>query len=99
MLFAGDGGFTDVIWLLRATHLDRRRAIRTFMRLRVGSECCRLESLSLVEPSTEMYQQLCRSVDELKSAVTVKTYNDIWICPRIEIARHWRATYPFEAKQ
>ena len=38
----------------------------------------RLESLSLVEPSTEMYEQLCRRVDELKSVVTVKTYNDIF---------------------
>ena len=38
----------------------------------------RFESLSLVEPSTEMYQQLCRRVEELKPALAVKTYNDIF---------------------
>ncbi|HXC69822.1 MAG TPA: methyltransferase domain-containing protein [Pyrinomonadaceae bacterium] len=35
----------------------------------------RLESLSLVEPSTAMYQQLCRRLGESQN---VKTYNDIF---------------------
>src|SRR5262245_49972646 len=38
----------------------------------------RLESLSLVEPSTAMYQRLCRRMEELKPPVTVKTYNDVF---------------------
>src|SRR4030095_9694578 len=38
----------------------------------------RLESLSLVEPSTEMYQQLCGRMDKLKPGLTVKTYNQIF---------------------
>ena len=38
----------------------------------------RVESLSLVEPSTAMYQQLCRRIDELNPSVTVKTYNDVF---------------------
>ena len=38
----------------------------------------RLESLSLVEPSTAMYRQLCERVEELKPSVPVKTYNDIF---------------------
>jgi SAM-dependent methyltransferase len=38
----------------------------------------RLESLSLVEPSTAMYQQLCRRVEELRPAQNVKTYNDVF---------------------
>ena len=37
-----------------------------------------LESLSLVEPSTEMYQQLCRRMDQMRPAFSVKTYNDIF---------------------
>ena len=36
------------------------------------------ESLSLVEPSTDMYRQLRRRVDELNSAAPVKTYNAIF---------------------
>lgn len=38
----------------------------------------RLESLSLVEPSTAMYQQLCRRIDHVSRSVTVKTYNHIF---------------------
>ena len=38
----------------------------------------RLESLSLVEPSTAMHQQLCRRMEELRPTVTVKTYNDVF---------------------
>ena len=38
----------------------------------------RLESLSLVEPSTAMYQQLCRRMEELNPSVAVKTYNDVF---------------------
>ena len=38
----------------------------------------RLEALSLVEPSTEMYQQLCGRMDRLKPGLTVKTYNEIF---------------------
>lgn len=38
----------------------------------------RLESLSLVEPSTAMYQQLCRRMEELKPPITVKTYNGVF---------------------
>ena len=38
----------------------------------------RLGSLSLVEPSTAMYEQLCRRMEELNPAVTVKTYNDVF---------------------
>ena len=38
----------------------------------------RLESLSLVEPSVAMYEQLSRRMEELKPLVTVKTYNDIF---------------------
>ena len=38
----------------------------------------RMELLSLVEPSTAMYQQLCRRMEELRSSVDVKTYNDIF---------------------
>jgi SAM-dependent methyltransferase len=38
----------------------------------------RLESLSLVEPSTAMHQQLCRRMEELNTAVTVTTYNDVF---------------------
>jgi SAM-dependent methyltransferase len=38
----------------------------------------RLESLSLVEPSTAMHQQLCRRMEELNPSVTVKTYNDVF---------------------
>jgi len=38
----------------------------------------RLESLSLVEPSTAMYQQLFRRVEELRPAQNVKTYNDVF---------------------
>ncbi len=45
----------------------------------------RLESLSLVEPSTEMYQQLCRRLDELKPALNIKTYNDIFANVAAEI--------------
>ena len=37
-----------------------------------------LNSLSLVEPSTAMHQQLCRRMEELRPAVTVKTYNDVF---------------------
>ena len=37
-----------------------------------------LESLSLVEPSTSMHQQLCRRMEELNPSVTVKTYNDVF---------------------
>lgn len=37
----------------------------------------RLESLSLVEPSMAMYQQLCLRMEELNSPV-VKTYNDVF---------------------
>jgi allantoinase len=29
----------------------------------------------------------------------VKKFDDIWVCPRIEIARHWRTSHPFEAKR
>ena len=36
----------------------------------------RLQSLSLVEPSVEMYQQLCRRMEEVSAPV--KTYNDIF---------------------
>jgi hypothetical protein len=52
MPFAGVSESTGAIWLLGATHLalDRRRAVRTFMRLGVGSECCRLESFSFGNP-------------------------------------------------
>ena len=38
----------------------------------------RPESLSLVEPSTGMYRQLCLRVEELKPSVPVKTYNNIF---------------------
>ncbi len=38
----------------------------------------RLESLSLVEPSAAMYQQLCRRMEELDPAVALKTYNDVF---------------------
>ncbi len=38
----------------------------------------RLESLSLVEPSTAMHQQLSRRMEELRPPVTVKTYNDVF---------------------
>ena len=38
----------------------------------------RLESLSLVEPSTAMHQQLCRRIEKLNPSVTVKTYNDVF---------------------
>jgi len=38
----------------------------------------RLESLSLVEPSTAMHQQLCRRIKELSPSVTLKTYNDVF---------------------
>lgn len=34
-----------------------------------------LESLALVEPSTEMYRQLCRRMQELSTSAMVKTYN------------------------
>ena len=44
-----------------------------------------LESLSLVEPSTEMYQQLCRRISYLQPSSTVKTFNDIFerVAPQI----------------
>ena len=47
-----------------------------------------LESLSLVEPSTDMYQQLCRRMDQLRPAVTLKTYNQIFehVAPQIRTA-------------
>ena len=38
----------------------------------------RLESLSLVEPSTAMHQELHRRIEELSPSVTVKTYNDVF---------------------
>ena len=38
----------------------------------------RLESLSLVEPSTAMHQQLSRRMEELRPPVTLKTYNDVF---------------------
>lgn len=38
----------------------------------------RLESLSLVEPSTAMHQQLCQRIEELNPSVPVKTYNDVF---------------------
>jgi SAM-dependent methyltransferase len=38
----------------------------------------RFESLSLVEPSTTMYQLLCRRVEELRPLQNVKTYNDVF---------------------
>lgn len=37
-----------------------------------------LKSLSLVEPSWTMYQQLCRRIKELRPSLTVQTYNDIF---------------------
>src|SRR5215207_2941210 len=37
-----------------------------------------LQSLSLVEPSTQMHEQLRRRVAELNSPVIIKTYNDIF---------------------
>jgi SAM-dependent methyltransferase len=37
-----------------------------------------LESLSLVEPSAAMYQQLCWRVEELRPSQNVKTYNDVF---------------------
>lgn len=37
-----------------------------------------LESLSLVEPSTAMYERLCRRIGQLSPAVPVKTYNDVF---------------------
>jgi SAM-dependent methyltransferase len=44
-----------------------------------------LNSLSLVEPSLEMYAQLRRRVAELNSSVSIKTYNDIFeqVAPQI----------------
>lgn len=38
----------------------------------------RLESLSLVEPSAAMHQQLYRRMEELNALATVKTYNDVF---------------------
>ena len=38
----------------------------------------RLESLTLVEPSAAMYQQLCRRMEELNPTVALKTYNDVF---------------------
>ena len=38
----------------------------------------RLESLSLVEPSTAMHQELRRRIEELRPSVVVKTYNDVF---------------------
>jgi SAM-dependent methyltransferase len=38
----------------------------------------RFESLSLVEPSTAMYQQRCRRVEALHPSQNVKTYNDVF---------------------
>ena len=45
----------------------------------------RMDSLSLVEPSTAMYRQLCSRLEELKPSVPVKTYNDIFeqVAPQI----------------
>ena len=37
-----------------------------------------LESLSLVEPSTAMHQELCRRMEKLNPSVTLKTYNDVF---------------------
>lgn len=37
-----------------------------------------LESLSLVEPSTAMYEQLCRRIEELSPSQNVRTHNDIF---------------------
>ncbi len=47
-----------------------------------------LESLSLVEPSTDMYQQLCRRMDQLRPTITLKTYNQIFehVAPQIRTA-------------
>ena len=38
----------------------------------------RLETLSLVEPSTAMYEQLCRRIEELTPSVSMKAYNDVF---------------------
>jgi SAM-dependent methyltransferase len=48
----------------------------------------RLGSLSLVEPSTAMHQQLCRRMEELRPSVTVKTYNDVFA----DVAEEIRST-------
>jgi SAM-dependent methyltransferase len=47
-----------------------------------------IESLSLVEPSTDMYQQLCRRMDQLRPAINLKTYNQIFeqVAPQIRTA-------------
>ena len=37
-----------------------------------------LHALSLVEPSTAMYQQLCRRMEELKPNFSPKCYNDVF---------------------
>ena len=41
--------------------------------------------------------QPARAAGLLRLLDHVKQYDDVWICPRIDIARHWRATHPFEA--
>ena len=28
----------------------------------------------------------------------VQRHDRVWICKRIDIARHWQATYPFDAR-
>jgi hypothetical protein len=43
--------------------------------------------------------QPARAAGLLRLLDHVKTYKDVWLCPRIEIARHWRATQPCEAKR
>jgi allantoinase len=41
--------------------------------------------------------QPARAAGLLRLLDHVLRYDDVWLCPRIEIARHWRATHPFEA--
>jgi peptidoglycan/xylan/chitin deacetylase (PgdA/CDA1 family) len=40
--------------------------------------------------------QPTRAAGLLRLLDHVKSYEDVWICPRIAIARHWRAKHPFE---
>ena len=50
----------------------------------------RSASLS-IEPSAYKSEQLQRFLDH------VQAHDRVWVCRRVDIARHWQAEHPFDA--
>ena len=47
--------------------------------------------------SLRIIGQPARAAGLLRLLDQVMKYDDVWLCSRIEIARHWGKTYLFEA--